>query len=115
MQERAPGASSGSVIADALVDRVVRRIADAIRPEQIIVFGSRARGTAHADSDIDLLIIYDGPLSKRELKLEIRRLFPRPDFSMDLFVLTPDEFERQKGVVSTVGRAASREGVVWDA
>ena len=31
---------------------------------------------------------------------------------MDLFILTPEEFERQKNVVSTVGRTAFREGVV---
>ena len=97
---------------DPLVERVVQKIAEAIRPEQIILFGSRAREGAHPESDMDLLIIYDGPLPKREVKLKVRRLFPRPDFSMDLFVLTSDELERQRKVVSTVGRVASREGVI---
>ncbi len=97
---------------DSLVDHVVARISEAIRPEKIILFGSRAKGDADADSDLDLLIIYNGDLSKRELKLQVRLLFPRPEFSMDLFVLTPDEYERQKKIVSTVGRGASREGIV---
>jgi len=70
------------------------------------------RGTARADSDIDLLVVYEGPLSKRDVKLRIRGLFPHPNFSMDLFVLTLDEFERQRSVVSTVGRTAAREGIV---
>ena len=97
---------------DPVVDHVVGKIAEAIRPEQIILFGSRARKDAHPESDMDLLIVYDGPLSKREVKLKVRRLFPSPDFSMDLFVLTAEELERQRKVVSTVGRVASREGVV---
>ena len=30
---------------------------------EMILFGSVARGTAHAESDIDLLILVDGPLT----------------------------------------------------
>ena len=97
---------------DPLVERVVKRIAEAIHPAQIILFGSRATGNARPDSDLDLLVICDETMPKREIKLAIRRLFPVQDFSMDLFILTPDEFERQKKVVSTVGRTAFREGVV---
>ena len=37
----------------AIVDIIIR-VAD---PEQIILFGSRARGDARPDSDVDLLII----------------------------------------------------------
>jgi uncharacterized protein len=97
---------------DALVETIVGKIADAIGPKQIILFGSRATGRAHADSDVDLLIVYDGKLSKREVTLRVQRLFPRRNFSMDVFVLSPSEFERQKSIVSTVGRVAAREGIV---
>ena len=97
---------------DPLVKLVVDRIADAIHPEKIILLGSRARGEANAESDLDLLIVYRGPLSKRDLKLQVRRLFPKPEFSLDLFVLSPEEYESQKNVASTVGRLATQEGVV---
>ncbi len=39
------------------LDRIVQRIAEALEPEQIILFGSRARGDARLDSDVDLLVI----------------------------------------------------------
>ncbi|MFZ4703922.1 MAG: nucleotidyltransferase domain-containing protein [Candidatus Methylumidiphilus sp.] len=42
-----------------MVDIIVRE-AD---PEQIILFGSRARGDARPDSDVDLLIIESEPFS----------------------------------------------------
>lgn len=40
-----------------LTDEIVRRIVNAIRLHKIILFGSRARGEARPDSDIDLLVI----------------------------------------------------------
>ena len=97
---------------DAVVEGAVERIAEGIRPEKIILFGSRARGAAGPDSDLDFLIVYSGPESKRELKLKIRRLFPHQGFAMDLLVLTPDEFERLQPVANSAARIAAREGVV---
>jgi len=97
---------------DAVVKKVVDAIVEELHPTRVILFGSRARGDYRPDSDIDLLVVYDGELSKREVKLRIRRMFARRDFSMDIFVISSEEFERQKGVVSTVGRTADREGVV---
>ena len=99
-----------------MMDTLVRKIVDAIvrdlHPTRVILFGSRARDDHRPDSDVDLLIVYDGELSKREVKLRVRRLFRRPDFSLDVFVVTSEEYERQKKVVATVGRMADREGVV---
>ena len=42
---------------DAKVAEMVRRIAEGFRPDKIIVFGSRARGTAGPDSDVDFLVV----------------------------------------------------------
>ena len=97
---------------DALVRRIVDAIVRDLHPTRVILFGSRARDDHRPDSDVDLLIVYDGDLPKREVKLRVRRLFRRPDFSLDVFVVTSEEYERQKKVVATVGRTADREGVV---
>jgi len=97
---------------DPLVDKVVQKIAKTIRPEQIILFGSRACGVADAGSDIDLVVVYSGAKSKRELKLEIHRLFPHPNFSMDVFVLSPEELGSQKRIANTLAREISERGVV---
>ncbi len=97
---------------DSLVNKIVNKIVEAIAPDQIILFGSRALGKAQKESDVDLLLVYSGPKSKREIKLKIYNLFPHPDFSMDLFVLSPEELNQQKKIANTLAREASERGVV---
>jgi len=97
---------------DPLVERVVRRIARSVKPERVILFGSRASGDARQDSDIDLVVVYSGPKTKRQVQIGIHRLFSNPDFSMDVFVLTPEELESQKTIPNTLAREVSERGVV---
>lgn len=73
---------------------IIREITDLIvgsyQPEKIILFGSQARGEADADSDVDLIII------KKTRKRFIQRLLEVPllPVAADIFVYTPEEFER---------------------
>ena len=99
-------------INDPKLDEIVRRIVDAVHPTKIYLFGSRARGEAEEDSDYDFLIIYDGQLSKREVKLAVRRGFGLVDFGMDMFVLSSAEYEWQKDVATTLGMEVSLTGQV---
>jgi predicted nucleotidyltransferase len=45
---------------DPIVERVVKIIAEGIHPQKIILFGSRATGTARPGSDLDLVVVYAG-------------------------------------------------------
>jgi predicted nucleotidyltransferase len=47
-------------------DTLLRSIVAELAPQRIILFGSRARGDAQPDSDIDLLVVLDDdvPLEK---------------------------------------------------
>ena len=72
----------------------VQRIAQALQPEKIILFGSYAYGTPTPDSDVDLLVIMKTMASQVERSLAVARL-PRPRvFPVDILVRTPDEIER---------------------
>src|SRR5687768_247030 len=97
---------------DPLARRVTDTIARALTPDKIIVFGSRASRTPRPDSDLDILVLYSGPKQSRTVQLDIRRLFPSPDFSMDLWVMTPSEFETQKSVPNSLAREVYERGVV---
>jgi predicted nucleotidyltransferase len=96
---------------DPVVKRVVRIIAEAIHPQKIILFGSRAKGTVRPDSDLDLVIIYAGEKSKRQIKLDIHRLLEPASLPMDLFVLSPEEMLRQRHVANTLAREVAERGV----
>ncbi len=71
--------------------KIVRRIAQALQPEKIILFGSYAYGTPTTDSDVDLLVIMETRLLPTERYLAVSRLLrPRP-FPVDILVKTPEE------------------------
>lgn len=77
-----------------LIAYVVGKITERVRPRQIILFGSHARGEATAHSDLDLLIVQDSANSNREVRREIERLLWGRHFGLDLIVRTPEEVER---------------------
>jgi predicted nucleotidyltransferase len=96
---------------DPVVERVVKIIAEAIHPQKIILFGSRAMGTARPDSDLDLVVIYAGEKSKRQVKLDVHRLMQPESLPIDLFVLSPEELLRQRHVANTLAREVAERGV----
>lgn len=44
-------------VTEATLERMVRAIVEEVGPEQVILFGSRARGDQRKDSDIDLIVM----------------------------------------------------------
>jgi len=93
---------------NALVDKIVKQF----NPNKIILFGSHARGTATADSDVDLLIILPVQGSKRKKTIEIGVALNGMGISKDIFVATPEELERYKNLIGTIIYPALREGKV---
>ena len=78
-------------VTDALLKEITQRIVDRFDPEKVILFGSRASGTAQADSDVDLLVIMDASGPSIQRAVEVKRAC-RPRFvSMDVLVKTPEE------------------------
>lgn len=47
----------GADIPMKVIRRFARQVAERFDPEKIILFGSYAYGTPHADSDVDILVI----------------------------------------------------------
>ena len=95
-----------------VLDEMVQRITERFSPDKIILFGSRARGDARPDSDIDLLVLFSEVEDPRQRAVELYQSlldFPRP---MDIVVSTTYRFERYRNVVNTVYWPASREGKV---
>ncbi len=96
----------------AQIDRIVKRIVKRFAPEQIILFGSQARGNAGPDSDIDLLVVMPVEGSVRDKRLEIGLALPDGAIPVDVIVTTPEAFAWRKDVVGTIEWPAAREGKV---
>jgi predicted nucleotidyltransferase len=94
------------------IDKMVKRLVDRFDPEQIILFGSHARGTAGPDSDIDLLVIMPVSGSKRAKQVEMRVALHDIRVPKDIILATPDEVARRRNIVGTIIRPALREGKV---
>jgi len=77
-----------------LIAYIVEKIAREVSPQRIIMFGSRARGQAAEDSDIDLFVIQDSQMLNRQVRRRIERLLWGREFGVDLIVRTPPEVER---------------------
>ena len=73
------------------IREMVRRLVKEFDPDQIILFGSHARGDAGPDSDVDLLVILPFTGSKFDKILEMRGVLHDIWVPMDVFVATPDE------------------------
>ena len=99
----------------AQIAEMVRRIVQHCDPDQIILFGSQARGTAHVDSDVDLLVVMPVEGSKRAKQVELRCILHDIAVPKDIIVIRPEEFERRRDIVGTVVWPAVREGKVLHA
>ena len=86
----------------ALIDEIVSRIVANFDPEEIILFGSHARGDARSDSDLDLLVILETDLPYMERSSLIDDLFGWHLWPMDVFVYTRFEFETDKNCLGTL-------------
>jgi predicted nucleotidyltransferase len=74
-----------------VIRRYARAIAERFEPDKIVLFGSYAYGTPHADSDVDLLVVKP-TWSQHSLAVQIRWALS-PPFPMDLIVRTPKQMK----------------------
>ncbi len=79
------------------------RLIREFKPKKVIIFGSRVRGTAKEESDVDIIVVSsyfeDIPFLKR-MPLILRKVpFPK---HVDYICYTPEEYERIKKESSLV-------------
>ena len=98
--------------ADRYIPIMVERIVKAFNPVKIILFGSRARGDARPDSDVDLLVVLDEIENHHRSAVAVRELLADLPIAKDIIVATPQEVGRQTQSVGSVLRPALTEGRV---
>ena len=90
---------------------VLDAIAAAVDPDRIIVFGSAARGTMTADSDVDLLVVKRTD-DLRALRAAVRAALAANRRPVDVVAGTPRMLDEQRRCLSMVYGPALRDGIV---
>lgn len=100
------------MLGSTTLDEIVHTIVENFHPERIILFGSRARGEASPESDVDLFIEMETNLPKRERSRRIRRAFHVYPCPMDIVVYTPAELRHWAVAPASLAATVLREGKI---
>lgn len=84
-----------AIVDDELIKKMVDAIVAEVQPEQVYLFGSRARGEAREDSDVDLLVVEREPFGEGRSKFEetnrIYRALSSFRIPLDVVLYSTDE------------------------
>ena len=102
-----------------LSDATQRKLSHSVtlqpRPEQISLFGSRAKGTAQGESDYDFLVVMRDVQNEREISRRVYRalLEKQVGVAVDLVVVSAETLNRRKESPFFIYRQALQEGRVF--
>ena len=103
-------------VTDELLHRMVHAIVDEVDPEQVILFGSRARGDHRENSDIDLIVIEAEPFgperSRHKEMLRLYRAIRGSRAAVDILVYSNEDVDYWRDSLNYVLARALREGKV---
>ena len=103
-------------LTDALLRQMVDVIVAEVDPEQVILFGSQARGDFHQDSDVDLVVLesepFDAGRSRHGEEVRLYRALADFRVSKDILVYSHQDAEYWRDSLNHVLARAMREGTV---
>ena len=101
---------------DPRIAAVASGIAAAIPEAQVRLFGSRAKGTARLDSDVDLLITVPDPWLKTHDRVRVLgalwRQYSSHQLPLDLLLYSQSEVSQRQQYRSAVTTRAYQEGIL---
>jgi predicted nucleotidyltransferase len=100
-------------VSDELLQEITERLVAQLKPEEIILFGSRAWGSPRDDSDVDLLIsLTTGADAVADYELQARRCLRGLGVAKDILVRTRDQIERYRDVPASLEALILSQGRV---
>lgn len=81
----------GADIPMRVIRRFARQVAERFRPDKIVLFGSYAYGTPHADSDVDILVVM--PCRNQLDQAAKISIDIDPPFPLDIIVRKPHNLQ----------------------
>jgi len=103
-------------VTDQVLAEIVQAIVREVDPERIILFGSRARGGAGPDSDLDLMIVEREGFGEKRRRWEelgrIRHALSGFFIPKDILVFSQDEIAKWQNSINHIIATNLREGKV---
>ena len=97
----------------ATIQAITRLIVERFDPEQIILFGSHARGEANEHSDLDLLVVMHTDAGRRQHGNPIRRAIAEHFvLPIDVIIRPPDVLAEQRNNPYSLIHKVLEEGEV---
>jgi predicted nucleotidyltransferase len=101
--------------ASATVQSVLTYLAPELpRGARVFVFGSHAKGSARADSDIDVLVIEPEVRDRTAEMIRLSALLGRQLIPADVVVMSSEMFGRQRKIRNTLAWRIARQGVEYE-
>jgi predicted nucleotidyltransferase len=97
---------------DKLMTEIVRCIVAAAHPYKVVLFGSRGRGDARAESDIDLLVVSNDARPRTRRAAALYGALSDIIVPMDVVIYRPKEIREWQNVPQAFVTVALREGKV---
>jgi predicted nucleotidyltransferase len=94
------------------VQKIVEIITRSVDPDQIILFGSRARKDNTKQSDYDICVIKRGIAHRRKLAMQLYRDLYGVGVPVDVIVETPETFKELKDNPFMIYHDIARQGRV---
>ena len=82
-----------------------------VNVEEVLLFGSRARGDFREGSDWDVLVIVSDDIDRKKYRELWYSVYRRVDVPLDLVIVSRDVFERYEDAPGFIYYYAAREGV----
>lgn len=94
-----------------ILAEILRRLVEAYEPEEIYLFGSRARGEGGPDSDYDVLLVVsdDAPPERRRSRLAYQVL-RGTRMAADVVVISRRDFSQRLHLPASLPATVKREG-----
>jgi uncharacterized protein len=92
------------------VDFVIKKISAQFQVEKVILFGSRAKGTARPTSDFDILVIAKTDIPFFERQTVALRTLGKSEYPVDLLIYTESEAAQASAILGSAVYWAEKEG-----
>lgn len=95
---------------EGTIEKIIAYAVHIVEPEEVILFGSMVNGTANVHSDVDLLIISESGIQKKEAVTRVKEYCHQHSLKCDVLIYSNAEFKKEINTPNSFVKAAQKYG-----